>query len=198
MDWDDHEALVELKQRLLIFEAKRWLGFVERGGDNKGQAVEAFQRAVDGKAVGEAWCMSFSQYCVKQVDLLVDELLEEQLKTKSLIHKSEHCLSTWNKSPAHCRIAVPTVGSLMIWQKESTSFGHTGIVVNIDTRGMIWTIEGNTGPGEGVRRDGDGVYLKKRSQDGMGKMRVLGWLLPWGPSCQNISSNQKLTGSKLH
>jgi hypothetical protein len=46
------------KTDLMIYEAKRWLNFVE-SGNNKGQVVEMFQKAVDNVAAGEPWCMSF-------------------------------------------------------------------------------------------------------------------------------------------
>ena len=48
-----------LKMRLLVWSARLWVGMTEVGGNNRGQVVERFQRAVDGKASGEPWCAAF-------------------------------------------------------------------------------------------------------------------------------------------
>lgn len=172
----------ELKQRLLVHEAKRWLGFVEVGGDNKGPAVEMFQKHVDDRAVGEPWCMAFVQFCIGQVDELVDEFLYCTLKNKTQLYKTEHVMTCWNKSPKEARITVPEYGSLMIWNKKGSSSGHVGIVIQesfIPGDDETKTIEGNTGPGKGVQREGDGVYQKFRGLGGWGTMEVKGWLKPW-------------------
>ena len=50
---------VAIKERLLIHEAKRWVGVTEVGGNNRGQVVEIFQKAVGGVANGQPWCMDF-------------------------------------------------------------------------------------------------------------------------------------------
>jgi hypothetical protein len=149
----------------LVDLARFYLG-VHEVGRNGGPIVEAFQRAVDGKASGEPWCMAFIQF-----------LIEETEKThgiKSPIFRSEHCQTVWYKSPKWLR-AKPQPGSLMIWKHGSTLQGHVGLVtaVGMDT---IFTIEGNTGPGSGVVREGDGVYERVRSFTGEGSMQVMGWL----------------------
>ena len=167
------------KRRMLVYEAKRWLRFTESGGDNKGQVVEMFQKWVDGKAHGEPWCMSFSQFCAGQVDRLTDEIFRQSLEHKSLLKKTEHCVTCWNQSDPKCHMDYPIKGSLMIWRKGSTSSGHVGIVVDVKDDQTVMTIEGNTGPSEAVTREGDGVYLKERDIKGTYSMRVLGFLNPW-------------------
>ncbi len=170
-----------IRQNLLVHEAKRWLRFTEKGGDNKGQVVEMFQKHVDGKAQGEPWCMSFAQFCVSQTDMTIDAIMMNSSENRSIIYSSEHCLTVWNKSPKECQFETPKLGSLMIWQHGSSSSGHVGIVVCVESSGeYVWTVEGNTGPQEAVNRDGDGVYLKKRKILNPGKMKVVGWLDPWG------------------
>lgn len=174
------QQIGELKRRLLVHEALRWVNFAEQGGDNQGQIVEMFQKAVDGKAYGEAWCMAFVQYCIQQVDLAGDVICNATLRDRSRIHESEWCMGVWRKSHPMCHSFDPLVGSVMVWQKGSTSAGHCGIVATVEKGGNhVWTIEGNTGPTEFVTREGDGVYLKKRSVDGAGNMIVKGWLNPW-------------------
>lgn len=164
-----------------MFEAKRWLSFTEQGGDNKGQVVEMFQKAVDGKAHGEAWCMSFVQYCVKMVDATAKEIVPQRTIPISPMEKSEHVMTTWFKSPQALRGRVPRPGRIAMWRHGSSSFGHCGIVVDVSKDGQwFYTIEGNTGPSnKEVVREGDGVYFKRRSIKGSGKMNVVGFLQPW-------------------
>jgi uncharacterized protein (TIGR02594 family) len=151
----------------LIEVAQKYVGVKEKGGDNKGPEVEQFQKAVDGKAAGEPWCMAFVQFCINVV--------EAATKQKSKIFESEHCLTVWNKTPVEQRLKEPVPGCLVIWQFGDTSNGHVGIVTAV-FKNSIHTIEGNTGDGKGVVREGDGVYARNRSRVGSDKMKVLGYL----------------------
>jgi hypothetical protein len=46
--------------------------------------------------------------------------------------------------------------------------------------GMVTTIEGNTGDGAGVVREGDGVYVRERQMKvTSGSMQVLGFIRVW-------------------
>lgn len=169
-----------MKLRLLVHEAKSWIAFTERGGDNKGQVVEAFQMVVDGTAEGEPWCMAFVQYCMKQVDSAMEEMFRRKLPTSGL-EKSEHCLTTWHKSPIPNKFRSPLAGRVVIWRHGISTSGHTGIVVQVEKNtGYIWTVEGNTGDSNSsVQREGDGIYLKRRSTKGTGNMKIVGYLQPW-------------------
>jgi hypothetical protein len=148
---------------------------VKESGKNKGKMVEEFQKAVDGKAQGEPWCMSFVQYCIKKTD--------EFGGISSWIFKTEHVLTCWNKSPKEARLSKPEVGAIVIWNYykngKPTASGHTGIVEKIiDNKTMI-TIEGNTSDGIGINREGDGVYRRKRLIGNSGSFVLLGYLKPW-------------------
>jgi hypothetical protein len=101
--------------------------------------------------------------------------VEKQTNVKSKIFKSEHCLTVWNNSPKELRLKEPEVGCLVIWQYDNTTNGHVGIVTKVN-KNTIETIEGNTGTGAGVVREGDGVYARKRSKAGSDKMKILGYL----------------------
>lgn len=153
----------------LVEIAKKYIGTKEEGGDNKGKQIEEFQKAVDGKAQGEAWCMAFVQFCIKEVEKLSGGLI------KSEIFKSEHCMTVWNNTPKEQRLTTPEVGCLILWQFAGTSNGHVGIVTNVGPT-RVDTIEGNTGDGQGVVREGDGVYARNRSKTGDAKMKVVGFL----------------------
>jgi len=143
---------------------------VQESGKNKGSEVEMFQKAVDGRASGEPWCMGFVQYCIKAVDGTSNQV-------NSRVVSSEGCLDVWNRSPHDLRIAVPEMGCLVIWRHGQTERGHVGIVESVKPgHKQFVTIEGNTGAGAGVQREGDGVYRKNRDLDGDGKMKVVGFL----------------------
>jgi hypothetical protein len=167
------------KKRALLFESGRWVGVTEKGGDNRGQLVEMFQKAYDNLAQGEPWCMAFVQFCVKNVEAAYLAAFGKQ-DTPLKLFPTEHCLTCWARSPVECRLSLPVVGAIVIWQHGTSQNGHTGVVTAVDGNGGFSTIEGNTGAGIGVVREGDGVYRRERSMGGAGDMKVVGFLLPWG------------------
>ncbi|MEI6806168.1 MAG: CHAP domain-containing protein [Myxococcaceae bacterium] len=172
-----------LKEKMLIQEAKRWVGITEQGGNNHGQLVELFQRTAGGLANGEPWCMSFAQYCIQEVDAsVVHALVLGCPDKKSQLFKSEHCLTVWNKSQ-DLKIDTPRPGSLCIWQQGQTASGHVGIVVDVNADGSIMTVEGNTSrdlsAGALAQVEGDGVWLKRRCLDTNGSLRLKGFLRVW-------------------
>lgn len=175
----------EQKVALLCFEAKRWVGVLEEG-TNSGQLIKIFQCACDERASQEPWCMAFAQYCIKMTEGAYTALFPQDQDVKSTIFRSEHCLTTWNKS-SHLRIEKPIKGSLCIWQKydgsKPTTSGHTGIVIEVQDNGTISVLEGNTAPRPdgAIEREGDGVYLKryKVGQMDQGSMKLKGFLNVW-------------------
>ncbi len=152
----------------LLEVASSYVGIHEQGGNNRGPMVEEFQRAVDGTSEGEAWCMSFAQYCIKAAEVSAN--------TDSKVAQSEHCLTVWNNSPSELKSSHPEPGSLVIWRYGSSTSGHVGIVEKVNSDGTFTTIEGNTSSGSGIDREGDGVYRKQRDLDGAGNMRLVGFL----------------------
>lgn len=162
---------------LLILEAHRWLGIQEIGGNNQGQVVGIFQRDA-GIAPGDPWCMAFVQYCINHVDETVAVFNSDA--DRSRMAKGAHCLTVWNKTPESLKTSTPVPGSIAVWQHSDQASGHTGVVVDIPDNGFFRTIEGNTSPGQGVNRDGDGVFQKDHAITAIGSMRLLGFILPWG------------------
>jgi hypothetical protein len=156
---------------VLIAEAKKWIGIKELTNHNDGLEVEMFQKAVDGKAQGESWCMGFVQFCLQQA--------ENKLGLRSNMYHSEHCLTVWNKTPKEMQRIHACPGCVVIWQHGDTTQGHTGIVTELIDEDNFSTIEGNTGDGLGIVRDGDGVYRRTRSIRGAGTMKVLGFIDPF-------------------
>lgn len=168
-----------IKQRMLVHEARKWLNFTEQGGNNRGQAVELFQKFVDGTAVGEPWCMAFVQFLCDQVDLTVDSFFAMSLDHRCQLFRSEHCLTVFNKTHLHLHITKPEQGAITVWQKGSLTSGHTGVVSDFTMIDHFNSIEGNTGPQKVMNRDGDGVFEKSRYNGAVGDFHIKGWIRPW-------------------
>ncbi len=171
--------LNEVIYKMLLLEASRWVGVKEQGGNNEGQVIEMFQKAVDGKDSREPWCMGKVQsdcmWALKYFEVAHPHIVGFM---KLALYPSEHCLTVWHKTPEICRTTSPYPGCVVIWQYGNTANGHTGIVQSIEGDKMK-VIEGNTGDGLGVVRDGDGVYIRTRSTKGTGDMKVVGFLEPF-------------------
>lgn len=144
----------DIADNLLII-AYRQVG-VKESAYNAGAQVEEYQKAVDGKASGEPWCLAFVQWCVNQ--------LCEIYQQKNPLFQTEACLILWNQTPAKYRLVDPKRGAIPIWKHISNpAQGHTGISTTGQLSGGLKfnTIEGNTN--NNGSRDGDGVYEKPRS-----------------------------------
>ena len=169
-----------LKAALLVGVAKTFVGFTEQGGPNKGQFVEWCQRAVDGVAAQEPWCLGFVQRCRLIVDGLGREIGHPE---DSALPLTEWTVGLWQRAPENFRLERPEPGCLVIWEHwqngAPSGKGHVGIVVAVRPNGDVDTVEGNTSAGVGIQREGDGVYFRTRKRDGEGDMRVLGFLNPW-------------------
>jgi|GEM_PF-1912335 len=169
---------IDDKMKALVAEASHWVGVREKGS-NRGPEVEAFQKAVDGRAVGEPWCLAFVFYCIEAVDKAVDG-------PETWLFKTEHVMTCWNRTLMPARIQALDVrsGDLIIWQHfkngKPTAMGHAGIVARVLSPGKFETIEGNTSDGRSVVREGDGVHRRVRGINDSGTMRVKGFLRPWG------------------
>lgn len=174
------------RRRLLVWEARRWIGTREIGGANRGQDVERFQRSVDGRAEGEPWCVSFAQFCVKQADELADWIEGPVIARRNRLMQTEHTLTLWNGTAQEARLEDPVPGCLVLWwcfrDGKPSGAGHCGVVVDVST-GSIMTVEGNTSDGKGIVREGVGVFERMRSTGvaarASGDMRLLGFLDPW-------------------
>ncbi len=149
---------------------------------NAGRLVESIQKTV-GRAEKEAWCLSTIMTAIAYV--------EERRNVKCPLPATEHCMTLFkwamendclNDDPKETDGVRP--GDIMHWQYldyspafqkyiESTR-GHAGVVIKAGD--VFETIEGNTGPGKEVEREGDGVFKKLRTLEGSGKMRVIGFV----------------------
>lgn len=166
-------------RQLMIEAAKVCVGIREKSNRNDGPMVELIQETI-GSANNEAWCMSFAQSMIAYAEFKTQVL--------SLIHPSEHCLTTWNKTPKKQRVKThPLPGAIAIWRHGSSTNGHTGIILGADNK-LFQAVEGNTTEGkygDKIVRDGGGIYFTERSMQGFpdvskkSGMILLGFLKPF-------------------
>lgn len=172
-------------RRLFVQTARLFVGFREIGS-NQGQIIERFQKAVDGKAEGEAYCSGAVQYWLKETTEMIEWIFNTPITFGSGIFPSESCMEVWNKSEKAYRVDYPQIGSIAIYQRyingQPSWQGHMGVVASILNDTTIRTIEANTSAGPGLNRDGEGIYLKTRFwRHREGSFHLKGFLLPWGP-----------------
>lgn len=149
----------------------------EVGGDNKGPDVQKYQRAADGKAEGESWCLGFVQWCL-------DEVERRSGFSAKVDRTTENVWTFFHAAPSYMVNKLIAIdGAVMCWNVPGTTKGHAGIVVGATKDARLQVIEGNTndaGSREGGGKTIDGVRLKSRSMAGDPKtFAVLGWVDPF-------------------
>lgn len=134
-------------------------GTTELTGNNDGPEVEQFLSAVRLKA-GNPYCAAFVSFVldsagrIRPVDrpqirsaLASDFITDLSIETRRVLRGTEQ---------------IPP-GTILIWRKGNTIYGHTGFVVEWD-QAKGTTIEANTSSGTyGSQRDGEGVFRRRRS-----------------------------------
>lgn len=163
------EGFEKLPAREMFVKAmEAMIGVSEKGGNNSGADVESIQDTV-GRAEKEAWCMGTVQTAVAFVEVVTG--------LGSRFPVTEHCMTALANSVV--KYMNPKRGLVCIWQHGTSQAGHTGVVCDVTPPNDFMCIEGNTGPGGGVVREGDGVYKKARSIHKVGDMSVRGFLEPF-------------------
>ena len=149
------------------------VGVTEQGGNNKGKYVEVYLDAVN-LDPGDPWCAAFVRYRFEQAAKALG------LPLPASFPDSGYCpdYRAWGVGrgfwiPISSEAGrSPQVGDLALFYFASKNrVAHIGIVIEVHPWG-VWTVEGNTGPeaGDGVNRDGDGVYKKRRDWSELGTM----------------------------
>lgn len=124
----------------------------ESGGNNRGQWVEAFQVAA-GIGPGDPWCAAALTFA---------SIVAEAPRPQRPLYNPAAVLG-WRKWAVgeDRTVNTPTRGSIAMHQTSATT-GHIGVVVRV-VGPLVYSIEGNTGSGEGrSQRDGDGMYRRVR------------------------------------
>ena len=161
---ENRELTVQDIQRAIIETARLYVGIKEQG-HNKGKIIEEFQKAVDGRAMGEPYCLGFVQYVVNEVC--------RQFGLTNPLYQTEHCQTLFNGTLQNYKTTSANCGHIFIMKSHNSNSGHAGFCVNAGNT-YFATIEGNTNP-DGSR-EGDGVYEKIRHMGGTKTMNIRGFI----------------------
>lgn len=146
-------------RELALREAITELGVHERGFNNRGPEVDAYQR--EGAAyvgwVGFAWCAAFVYRNFKRAGFPV-----EQIPNRASVEYARRYaqLKRWI-------VTRPLRGDIISFHFDGDSWldhtGHVERVLKVGPMLYLQTIEGNTSPGTGgSQSDGGGVYRRRR------------------------------------
>jgi hypothetical protein len=144
--------------------AVRQVGVREVGGENHGAMVREYLKSV-GLDEGNPWCQAFVNWCL----VASAHMLRLQFPTRGYfttgytpaVANWARTNSLWIGAPA--RRASDQV---LFWIPSKGRIGHTGIVIAHDAD-TFTTVEGNTGSGDGVIANGDGVYKRVHRWDSL-------------------------------
>lgn len=146
-------------RELALREAITELGVHERGFNNRGPEVDAYQR--EGAAyvgwVGFAWCAAFVYRNFKRAGYPV-----ERIPLRASVGYAER----WARGE-HYLVDRPQRGDIVAYQWDGDTWpdhtGHVERVLKFGPMVYLQTIEGNTSPGAGgSQADGGGVYRRRR------------------------------------
>jgi len=132
--------------------AKSYVGVTETK-NNSSPIIDKFIKHL-GLKPGIQWCACFVTYCLDSAKTknMPRTALARNFITKKSIKSSQVIYSN---------MIIPK-GSIVIWRRGNTIFGHVGFINNWQgNKGT--TIEGNTSPDNTKNQyNGDGVYHKQR------------------------------------
>jgi hypothetical protein len=134
---------------------------VEETNHNDGPVVEKFLQSV-GRKKGDSWCAAFVSYCLQAGNASFPSIrsgFARSFKLPGSIKANDVLIGKYKILP----------GTIIVWEKGSTVFGHVGFVESWDKQSGI-TIEGNTSRDwafhlftNANKNNADGVYRKNRS-----------------------------------
>ncbi|MDR3626507.1 MAG: CHAP domain-containing protein [Ignavibacteriaceae bacterium] len=148
--------------------ARSYIGTIEKTNHNDGPVVERFLRSV-GRKKGESWCAAFVSYCLQAGNAsfpLVRSGIARSFKLSGSIKAKDVLIGKYKILP----------GTIIVWEKGNTVFGHVGFVESWDKQSGI-TIEGNTSSDRNsvVNKaviSNEGVYRKRRSIEPANYFRI--------------------------
>ena len=109
-----------------------------------------------GSPKGSPYCAAFVSYTLYKAGAkpAIRTGLATALITKKSISAKKVLMGT----------ATIPAGSIIIWRKGETIYGHAGFTTELWKGSSGKTIEANTSPGKaGSQRDGDGIYQRSRT-----------------------------------
>lgn len=159
-------STLSVRQKLIDI-ARREVGTREVGR-NTGKRVREYQAATDlakEQPTGWPWCAAFVCWCIREWGKL-PEVLAALKMTAAQFERwrpktaAAFGLEDWARKRGLQILAADSIPSLRTGDIVTFDMSHTGLVAD-DARGVIKTIEGNTGASGG--REGDGVWDKQRN-----------------------------------
>ena len=155
-------STLPVRQKLIEI-ARREVG-VREVGRNTGKRVREYQAATNLDGTGWPWCAAFVCWCIREWGQDKEVLAALKL-TPAGFEKwrpktaAAFGLEDWAKKRGLQVMFADDIPSLRTGDIVTFDQSHTGLVAD-DARGVIKTIEGNTGASGG--REGDGVWDKSR------------------------------------
>jgi hypothetical protein len=159
-------STLPVRQKLIEI-ARREVG-VREVGRNSGKRVREYQAACDlakEQPTGWPWCAAFVCWCIQEWGkdkevLAALKLTAAQFEKWRPKTAAAFGLEDWAKKRGLQVLFADDIPSLRTGDIVTFDMSHTGLVVD-DARGVIKSIEGNTGASGG--REGDGVWDKSRN-----------------------------------
>lgn len=152
----------------MVRAALPWVDVKEHTNTNDGLFIEMIQQTVDGKAMNEAYCVSWVQTIIAYIEF--------KLNIKSSLKSTEGVLDLWKSTPPSLKTTeYPLPGYIAIWQHGNSVAGHCGIVLKVEDS-YFKCIEANSYGPDGVTQ---GIFVHDRLYSGDGNMRLLGFVSPF-------------------
>lgn len=150
--------------------AKGFIGTREVG-NNGGYWVERFQRCTKSPK-GAQWCASFVNFCLDSAGVkglpFTGSGLARHFATRNKTIKATEVIAKNMQLPP---------GTIIVWRRGTTPFGHAGIVDTWKGRKGT-TVEGNTSSGlKGSQHDGDGVWGRSRAINPTNYFRITDFIV---------------------
>lgn len=150
---------------------------VREVGNNSGKWVEIYLKAVN-LLRGNPWCQAFVVYRLVTAAHFLGKTVPASFPRSG----STVVVSGWFKknglwisrqSVVNGKAGIKPGDIAYFFFASKGRIAHTGLVVDVESNGF-WSIEGNTGPGPGVEREGQGVYKKFRTWSNLGLLGGFG------------------------
>ncbi|MDZ7802362.1 CHAP domain-containing protein [Thiohalophilus sp.] len=138
--------------------AETYVGTTELSGENDGPEVERFLASV-GLQAGNPYCAAF-------ISFTLDETEGIKYPTEVRSGLASHFITDQSISAKQVLRGTVDIepGTVLIWRKGNTIYGHAGFVTTQTAINEFETIEANTSGGVyGNQADGDGVWRRSRS-----------------------------------
>lgn len=150
------------------FTKTPYILFRESAGKNRSVDIDAMIKR-NGGTLGDPYCVFGIQ------DILRN--LETEFGVTIDLPKTGGVLKLWEGTKNQYKTQDPSEISIGCYQKADTRFGHAVLVLNTGPK-YISTFEFNTSDNsdDSIVRDGEGAHYKNRIIEGIGEMKLLGFI----------------------